>query len=48
MASMTFDQIVYAGHPYRRPDDGYPETVQAIPREDLAEFHRRITGRAAW
>jgi zinc protease len=40
MASLTFDQIVYDGHPYSRPEDGYPETVQAIAREDLESFHR--------
>ena len=40
MASLTFDQIVYAGHPYARPDDGWPETIQAITRGDLANFHR--------
>jgi zinc protease len=40
MASITFDQIVYKGHPYARPDDGWPETIQAIRRGDLAEFHR--------
>ncbi len=44
MASMTFDQIVYAGHPYSRPDDGYPQTVQAIRRDDLAEFQRTHYG----
>ncbi len=44
MASLAFDQIVYAGHPYRRPEDGYPETVQAITREDLVDFHRRVFG----
>jgi zinc protease len=44
MASLTFDQIVYAGHPYSRPDDGYPETVQAIGRDDLVEFQRRHYG----
>jgi zinc protease len=44
MASLTFDQIVYAGHPYSRPDDGYPETVQAIGRDDLAEFQHRYYG----
>jgi zinc protease len=44
MASLTFDQIVYAGHPYSRPDDGYPETVQAIGRDDLVDFHRRYYG----
>jgi zinc protease len=40
MASLTFDQIVYAGHPYHRPEDGYPETIQAISRADLENFHR--------
>lgn len=40
MAGLTFDQIVYAGHPYRRPDEGYPETIQAILREDLVKFHQ--------
>jgi zinc protease len=40
MASITFDQIVYKNHPYARPDEGWPETIQAISRDDLAEFHR--------
>jgi zinc protease len=44
MAGMVFDQIVYADHPYRRPDDGYPETIQAIQREDLVDFHHRNYG----
>ncbi len=39
MASMAFDEIVYAGHIYSRPDDGYPETIQAIRGEDLVAFH---------
>lgn len=44
MAGLAFDQIVYAGHPYRRPDDGNVETVQAIRRDDLVDFHRRNYG----
>jgi len=40
MASLTFDQIVFEGHPYARPDDGWPETIQAVRQEDLVEFHR--------
>ena len=44
MASLAFDQIVYAGHPYARPEDGYPETIQAISQEDLATFHRTFYG----
>jgi len=39
MASITFDQIVYGSHPYARPDDGWPETIQAITRNDLIDFH---------
>lgn len=44
MASLAFDQIVYRNHPYRRPEEGYPETIQAIQREDLIEFHKRHFG----
>lgn len=41
MASLVFGQIIYNGHPYARPDDGYPETIQAITRTDLIAFHAR-------
>jgi zinc protease len=44
MASLVFDEIVYAGHPYSRPEDGKPETVKAITREDLEAFHSRHFG----
>lgn len=44
MASLTFDQIVYPGHPYSRPEDGYPETIQAIRRDDLVAFQRTHYG----
>lgn len=44
MASMAFDQIAYAEHPYRRPEDGYPETIQAITRDDLVAFHKKHYG----
>ncbi len=44
MASLTFDQIIYANHPYSRPEDGWPETVQAITREDLVAYHARHYG----
>ena len=40
MAAITFDKIVYGSHPYSRPDDGWPVTVQAISRNDLVDFHR--------
>jgi zinc protease len=44
MAELTFDQVVYVDHPYRRPDEGYPETIQTIQREDLIDFHGRNYG----
>ncbi len=44
MASLTFDQIIYDGHPYSRPDDGYPETIQSITRQDLIAFHASCYG----
>ena len=44
MANLAFDEIVFKGHPYARPDDGFVETIQAIGRQDLAAFHRRHFG----
>jgi zinc protease len=44
MAALAFDEIVYAGHPYSRPEDGYTHTVEAIRQEDLATFHERFYG----
>jgi zinc protease len=39
MASLEFDKILYAGHPYGRPEDGYVDTIKAITSRDLIEFH---------
>jgi zinc protease len=44
MASLVFDQLLYDGHPYSRPDEGWPETVQSITRDNLVEFHRKHYG----
>lgn len=44
MASLAFDQIIYKDHPYSRPDDGYPETISSILREEIASFHRQYYG----
>jgi zinc protease len=44
MASLTFDQLLFDGHPYSRPDEGWPETVQAITLGDLAGFHGKFFG----
>lgn len=44
MASMIFDNILFKGHPYSRPEDGFPETISKIKREDLVKFHREHYG----
>ncbi|MGZ9164012.1 MAG: M16 family metallopeptidase [Anaerolineales bacterium] len=44
MASMVFDEILFKGHPYSRPEDGYPKTIQNIMRGDLVKFHREYYG----
>lgn len=44
MASLTLDQIIFEGHPYALPEDGWPETIRAIQRDDLAAFHARHYG----
>lgn len=40
IAGQEFARIVYGEHPYGRPLQGTPESVQAISPEDLREFHR--------
>lgn len=40
MADLLFEQFLYADHPYGKPSDGYPETIQSITRKDLENFHR--------
>ncbi|MBM3125413.1 MAG: insulinase family protein [Chloroflexi bacterium] len=44
MAALIFDQLLFAGHPYGRPGDGYVETIKAIRREDLEDFVRQNFG----
>ncbi|MRR31524.1 insulinase family protein, partial [bacterium] len=44
MASLTFDEILFAGHPYALPEEGYKETVLAIQPADLQAFHHQHYG----
>jgi zinc protease len=44
MASLEFDRMLYRDHPYSRPEDGYPDTIQAITRQDLSSFHANHYG----
>ncbi|MEP7137297.1 MAG: pitrilysin family protein [Chloroflexota bacterium] len=44
MASMLFDSILFRDHPYARPEDGHPETIKRITRNDLVKFQREVYG----
>ncbi len=46
MADITFDEILYKGHPYARSEDGNPTTIKAITRADLVKYHRKAFGPA--
>ena len=39
IANSVFDRLVYGFHPYGMPDNGTPETLAGITREDLLAFH---------
>ena len=40
VAGIVFGQLVYGGHPYGRPVNGTPASLQRIRSADLAAFHR--------
>jgi zinc protease len=39
VANKAFDEIIFQGHPYRRPTNGNEETAAKITRQDLVAFH---------
>lgn len=43
-ASQAFYELAYPGHPYAIEEDGYPETIRALTRADLAAFHQAHYG----
>jgi zinc protease len=47
VANRTWFDRAFAGHPYRKPVWGYPETVKAIAAEDLKAFARSRLSRDA-
>jgi len=44
MASETFDKILFKNHPYSRPEEGTPVSIQQIARDDLKKFHSEHFG----
>src|SRR5438105_11747941 len=41
VANAVFDRLVHGFHPYGMPHTGTPDTINAITRDDLVEFHRK-------
>ena len=40
LANLVFDRLVFGFHPYGRPNEGTPESIARITRDDLVAFHR--------
>jgi zinc protease len=43
-ANEAFYELAYPDHPYAIDEEGYPDTVKALTRDDLMAFHRRHFG----
>lgn len=43
-AAIRFDELLFPQHPYGLPEDGFPETIQAITREDIVAHHAHVFG----
>jgi len=44
VAALEFDRSLFPNHPYGTPVDGFKETIAAITREDLVQYHQRYFG----
>jgi zinc protease len=42
LVEIAFFKRLYGDHPYAHPEEGYAETVQALTRNDLVDFHQRL------
>jgi len=42
VADAVFDRLVYGFHPYGMPENGTPQTIASITRDDLLAFHARF------
>ncbi len=42
VASRAFDEHLFRGHPYHRPEKGYYKTVESITLKDVKGFYRRF------
>jgi zinc protease len=39
LANLVFDRLVFGFHPYGRPNEGTPESIARITRDDLVAYH---------
>ena len=42
IANSVFDRLVYGFHPYGMPENGTPQTLAGLTRDDLVAFHTRF------
>ena len=42
VAEEAFEAALYGAHPYGRPVEGTPESLSAVTRRDLVDFHARL------
>ncbi len=42
IANSVFDRLVYGFHPYGMPENGTPQTIAALTRDDLIAYHTRF------
>jgi zinc protease len=44
LARLAFHELLYPNHPYGRSVTGYQDTIQAITRDEIAQFHQDYFG----
>ncbi|HXW05854.1 MAG TPA: pitrilysin family protein, partial [Vicinamibacterales bacterium] len=42
LRNVVGQRVAYGNHPYGYPTDGFPDTVRALTREDVQEFHKTM------
>jgi zinc protease len=42
LASIAFFKLIYGHHPYAHPEEGFAHTVEALTRNDLVAFHKKM------
>jgi zinc protease len=40
LANLVMDKVIFGEHPYGRPNEGTPQSIARLTREDLVAFHR--------